>query len=122
MTGSPDVAAAYVRALVACDEAAAGQLLAPGARLRELSPPGFLELDAEEGTAELIGFFRGFDEVELLDLEAWEIGAKTVLRTRVRLLDPERGQRQLEEHFMITVEDGSIAAVDALCSGTHPVR
>ncbi len=121
MRAPREIATAYVRALVACDDEAARSLLAPGFRLRELSPPGFVDLDAEEGVAELVGFFRSFAEVELLELDAWEIGPKTVLRTRVRLLDPERGERQLEEHYMITVEEGLIAAVDALCSGTHPL-
>jgi hypothetical protein len=113
-----ELARAYLDALVARDYDQVGTLLAQGFRLRDLSPPGFTEVNdtgaALSGLRELLDMF---DTVRLVESEAYDIGAVTYLRARLHFVHPEVGERMLEQHHLLTIVEQRIEAIDELCTG-----
>ncbi len=112
-----DVARTYLDAVVARDYDNVESLLADGFRLRDLSPPGFTEVDAGPAMTGLREMLDRFDGVRLVDSDAYEIGNVTYLRARLHFVHPEQGERMLEQHHLLTIADGRITAIDELCTG-----
>jgi hypothetical protein len=114
----PKLARTYLDAVVARDYDQVESLLADNFRLRDLSPPGFTEVadvgPALSGMRELLDMF---DSVRLVDSEVYELGNVTYLRARLHFVHPEAGERMLEQHHLLTIVDGRIAAIDELCTG-----
>jgi hypothetical protein len=52
-----------------------------------------------------------------VDSDAYDIGKVTYLRARVQFIHPEVGERMLEQHHLLTIDDDRIAAIDELCTG-----
>jgi hypothetical protein len=55
----------------------------------------------------------------LVEEDAYGAGAATYVRARLRFVHEEAGERVLEQHHFVTVEDGRIVAIDELCSGLY---
>jgi ketosteroid isomerase-like protein len=113
-----ELARAYLDAVVARDYDQVESLLADDFRLRDLSPPGFTEVDngaaALSGLRELLDMF---DTVRLVESDAYDIGNVTYLRARLHFVHPEAGERMLEQHHLLTIADQRIEAIDELCTG-----
>ena len=113
-----ELARTYLDAVVARDYDHVESLLADDFRLRDLSPPGFTEVagvdKAVSGLRELLDMF---DNVRLVDADAYEIGNVTYLRARLHFVHPEAGERMLEQHHLLTIADNRITAIDELCTG-----
>ena len=43
----------------------------------------------------------------------------TYLRARVHFLHAEAGERMLEQHHILRLDDGLITGIDQLCTGLH---
>ena len=112
-----EFARTYLDAVVARDYEHVESLLADDFRLRDLSPPGFTELDAGTAMTGLRKLLDMFDTVRLVDSDAYEIGNVTYLRARLHFVHPEQGERMLEQHHLLTIADDRITAIDELCTG-----
>lgn len=113
-----ELARAYLDAVVARDYDGVASFLADDFHLRDLSPPGFTDVpDTDAALAGLRNLLDMFDTVELLDSEAYNIGNTTYLRARLHFVHPEKGERMLEQHHLLTIADGRITAIDELCTG-----
>ena len=113
-----ELARAYLDAVVARDYTTVESFLADDFHLRDLSPPGFTDVD--DGDAALAGMRQQldmFDTVRLDDSEVYDIGNVTYLRARLHFVHPEKGERMLEQHHLLTIADGRITAIDELCTG-----
>ena len=113
-----ELAHAYLDAVVARDYDRIESLLADDFQLRDLSPPGLTHV-TDVGTA-LSGLrqqFDMFDTVRLVDSEAYDIGDLTYLRAGVHFVHPEKGERLMEQHHLLTIADDRITAIDELCTG-----
>jgi ketosteroid isomerase-like protein len=120
MAEAAEVAGAYLRALAARDYATARGLLDPEVRVRDLSPPGFTELTGVDKVLEYARLFLDqFAEVDLVEEDVYAAGTATYVRVRLRFVHEEKGERVLEQHHFVTVEDGRIVAIDELCSGLY---
>jgi hypothetical protein len=116
-----ELALAYLDAVVARDYDQVEALLADDFRLRDLSPPGFTEVkDAGEALSGLRQLLDKFETVRLVESEAYEIGAVTYLRARLRFVHPEAGERMLEQHHLLTIAEKRIGSIDELCTGFFP--
>jgi hypothetical protein len=93
-------------------------LLADDFRLRDLSPPGFTEVaDVDKALSGLRELLDMFDNVRLVDSDAYEIGNVTYLRARLHFVPPEAGERMLEQHH-----GGSTSSVPvSSCPESHLV-
>ena len=113
-----ELAVAYLDAVVARDYERVGSFLADDFHLRDLSPPGFTDVPhsdaAMDGMRQMLDMF---DTVRLADSEAYDIGTVTYLRARLHFVHPEKGERMLEQHHLLTIADGQITAIDELCTG-----
>ena len=113
-----EVARTYLDCVVGRDYPAIRSLLADRFRLRDLSPPGFTQVDgAAEALEWLRGFLDMFESLDLVDSEVYEIGPVTFVRARVHFVHPEAGERMLEQSHLLTIADGRIHAIDELCTG-----
>jgi ketosteroid isomerase-like protein len=113
-----ELARAYLHAVVARDYDGVASLLADDFHLRDLSPPGFTDVaDADTALAGLRQLLDMFDTVRLVDAEVYDVGNATYLRARVHFVHPEKGERMLEQHHLLTIADGRITAIDELCTG-----
>ena len=113
-----EIAGAYLDAVVARDYERVESLLADDFRLRDLSPPGFTEVNGPDAALSgLRAFLDSFDAVRLADSEVYEIGKVTYVRARVDFVHPEAGPRMLEQHHLLTIADQRIHAIDELCTG-----
>jgi len=118
MSSASELASAYVNALGARDYETVRDLMAPQVRLRDLSPPGFTELTGvQEVLGYLSGFLDSFDEVELVETDAYDVGTVTYARARMRFVRSGSPERVLEQHHFLTVNEDRIVAIDELCSG-----
>ena len=92
--------------------------LADGFHLRDLSPPGFTDVaDVDVALAGMRQLLDMFDTVRLVDSEVYDIGNATYLRARLHFVHPDKGERMLEQHHLLTIKDGRITAIDELCTG-----
>ena len=113
-----ELAQAYLDAVVARDYGQVESLLADDFRLRDLSPPGFTEVaDVSTALSGMREMLDRFDSVRLVDSDVYEIGNATYLRARLHFVHPEAGERMLEQHHLLTIEDDRITAIDELCTG-----
>ena len=55
--------------------------------------------------------------VRLVESDAYDIGSVTYLRARVHFVHPKVGERMLEQHHLLTIDDDRITAIDELCTG-----
>ena len=119
---SESIARAYLNAAVGCDYVAIRSLLDDGFRLRDLSPPGFTEVEgADKALGHLREFLDMFDSLDLLESEIYDFGAVTYVRARLHFVHEEAGERILEQHHLLTIVDGRIRAIDELCTGLFTV-
>lgn len=118
--GTHGVGRAYAQAYADGDFDAVEALLAPDVHYRELTPRQTIDghgpdLIVEEGR----GFLAAYDDHETLELATGEIGRRSWARTRWRL-------RRDDETFVVewcqymSVEEGRITALHAVCSGPMP--
>lgn len=113
-----EIARAYLDAVVARDYERLESLLADDFRLRDLSPPGFTEVNgAGVALSGLRDMLDMFDTVELAESDVYEFGNVTYVRARVHFVHPEAGPRMLEQHHLLTIADQRIQAIDELCTG-----
>lgn len=112
------VARAYLDAVVARDYSEVRSLLHDDFRLRDLSPPGFTEVEgADEALGNLREFLDMFESLDLVESDVYDIGAVTYVRARLHLVHAEAGERILEQHHLLTIAEGRIQAIDELCTG-----
>ena len=115
---SAEIDHAYLDAVVARDYVQVEALLADDFRLRDLSPPGFTEVkDADEALSGMRQMLDRFETVQLVESEAYEIGAVTYLSARLHFVHPEAGERMLEQHHLLTIAENRVHAIDELCTG-----
>ena len=124
-----ELAQAFAHAYRDADADVLRDVLAPGVRVRVLSPPGYEEFEgAEDLIAELRGFHEQWQvdevdslEVELLAANRMQTGrmARIVQRQRLRAAGADQTATMLVTH-LIAIADGRIALVDELCSGIMP--
>jgi Domain of unknown function (DUF4440) len=112
-----ELARTYLDAVVARDYDRIESLLADHFRLRDLSPPGFTEADVGASLSGLRELLDQFESVRVVDSEAYDIGNVTYLRARLHFVHPEKGERMLEQHHLLTIADDRITALDELCTG-----
>jgi hypothetical protein len=114
------LARAYLDVLVARDWDGFRSLLGDSFRLRDLSPHGFTQVDDPDQVVDGFRDFLGkFETVSLLDADVYAYAGRTYLRARLHVVHAEAGERVLEQHHLVTVEDGRITEVDQLCTGLH---
>ena len=113
---------AFAEAYAAADYATVEALLAPDVHYREITPSRVLEAT---GPAAILDeerdFLARYARHETLELQVGRVGGRVAARTRWRL---ERGgETQVVEWCeYMTVEDGRIVKLDAVCSGPMPER
>ena len=113
-----ELAHTYLDAFVARDYDRVEALLADDFHLRDLSPPGFTDVtDLGTALSSLRKLLDMFDTVRLVDSEAYDIGSVTYLRARLHFVHPEKGDRLMEQHHLLTIADERITAIDELCTG-----
>jgi len=92
--------------------------------LLALLPGGFKEWHGRAGVqAAFNAWFGGFDEFELVDAVAGDVGARLYLRWRLRVRTTRRVGQWLvvEQQVYADAEaDGQIDGLSVLCSGFHP--
>jgi hypothetical protein len=112
-----EIGQAWLDAVMARDYGRVESLLADDYRVRDLSPPGFTEVNGS-GTAvsRMQERLDRVDVVRLVDSELYEIGPVTYVRARVHFVHPE-GEGMLEQHHLLTIADQRIQAIDQLCTG-----
>ena len=116
-TSGLDVARAFADAYARGDAAAAAQWLAPDVQEREIVPGAIVDQRGREAVvAELRDFLRPYGPPEVLAHVVEPLGPLVRWSTRWRL----RGAgepRQVEWHAFLSVEDGLVTRLDAVCSG-----
>jgi hypothetical protein len=115
------VAERFLEALAAADWDAIEGLLAPDVRLRALVPA---KLREEEGPGAVVGRFKfwwaGLDGLTLLDSGVEPVAGQVRVHYRLGGTDPDDGPVVVEQQCYFTVEDGSIAKINSVCSGFRP--
>ena len=116
-----ELAARLIDAIAAQDFAAVGRLLAPDARLRALVPPGVRDDEGREAVvARLTLWFGDTRDLSIVESEAEELAGR--IRFRYRLRGREEGAWVVQEQSgYVDVRDGTIVAIDLVCSGSRPV-
>lgn len=115
-----ELARAYLDAVVARDYNSVRSFLDDGFRLRDLSPPGFTQVEnVEDALRSLREFLDMFESVQLLESDVYDIGSVTYVRARLHFVHAEAGERILEQHHLLTIADDRIRAIDELCTGLH---
>src|SRR5919109_3289365 len=113
---------AFAEAYAAGDYSGVEALLDPEVRYREITPSRVVEATGAAAILEEEREFLGrYDRHETLELEGARVGARVAARTRWRL---HRGDETevVEWCEYMTVRDGRITALDAVCSGPMPER
>jgi hypothetical protein len=115
-----EIGRAFAEAYAAGDYPGVETLLDPGVRYREITPSRVLEADGPEAILdEEREFLERYDRHEILELATASVGDRVAARTRWRL---HRGEdTEVVEWFeYMTVQDGRIVKLDAVCSGPMP--
>ena len=96
--------------------------LSSHARLRYLIPPGPGQTEgAAEVAAKFLEWFGDADELRIESILAEPLADRTSLRYRFSLHEKD-GWKEVEQQQYVDVdEDGTISAIDLLCSGFRPV-
>jgi SnoaL-like domain len=120
-SSATDPGVALVAALAEGDFTQLAATLAPDVRLRALIPPGPVELSgAEAAAAKFSSWFGDAEELELVRSGSDEVGDRLHVFYRLRVKKPGGPSRIVEQHLLCTLDEGSITAVDLLCSGFRP--
>ena len=121
LTASTRVGDAFVESFADADFERIESLLAPDVAFRKLTPGGYAEATTVEGALEWFRNWRAdVEDAELLAARVEPIGGKIQIEYTVRGV--EDGMLQVfRQTAYATIEDGRIAAMDVLCSGSHPV-
>ncbi len=92
--------------------------------MRALLPRGFVEFNgAGEVIAAFTGWFGDVEAFELVDAAIGDIAGRALLRWRVRVIKPAKGEGWLvieQQVLADIVESGGIGQLDLLCSGFRP--
>lgn len=110
-----DVGRAFAEAYAAGDLAQVARLLHPAVREREIVPGAVIEQHGPDAVVqEVSGFIAAHGEAETLQLRVEALGPLVSWSTRWRM---GRASRVVEWHAFLTVEDGLVTGIDAVCSG-----
>ena len=117
-------AGTFVEGIAAQDFGLVAATLDDDVRMRALLPRGFVEFTgAEEVTAAFTGWFGDVEAFELVDAAIGDIAGRALLRWRVRVVKPAKGDGWLviEQQVLADIaESGGIGQLDLLCSGFRP--
>lgn len=117
-----ETATAFASAYAAADYPRVETQLDPAVRYREITPSRVLEAT---GPAAILDeerdFLARYDRHETLQLVVERVGGRVGARTRWRLYRGEESE-VVEWCEYMTVRDGRIVALDAVCSGPMPER
>ena len=112
-----EVARAFADAYARGDAEAAAELLAPDVHEREIVPGGIVDQRGREAVvAEAVEFLRPYGQPEILAHVVEPLGPLVRWSTRWGLRG-RGGTAQIEWHAFLTVENGLITRLDAVCSG-----
>ena len=119
---SQAAACGLARAIAAREYLDVHSALARHARLRYLIPPGPGQTEgAAEVAAKFLEWFGDADELRIEGILAEPLADRTSLRYRF-LLHEKDGWKEVEQQQYVDVEeDGTISAIDLLCTGFRPV-
>lgn len=96
-------------------------MLAPDVRMRALIPPGPIELSgAESAAARFASWFGETEGLELVRSGSEEVSDRLHVFYRLRVKRPDDPWKVVEQHLICAFGDGSITAVDLVCSGFRP--
>lgn len=112
-----DVGRAFAEAYAAGDRARVASLLHPAVREREIMPGAVIEQHGPDAVVhEVSAFIAAHGEPETLQLRVEALGPLVSWSTRWRMGRPG-ASRVVEWHAFLTVEDGLVTGIDAVCSG-----
>ena len=116
------VAGTVLEALARRDFGRLAAALRDDVHLRALLPRGFKEWHGRAGVEEAFtGWFGDFDEFELVDALAGEVGPRLHLRWRLRVRGPStEGRWLVVEQQVYADADDEIYRLSLLCSGFCP--
>lgn len=117
-----EVGAAFLEALSARDFTTARSLLADEVRFRMLVPHGLMtESDGDATIGRFAGWFGDADPFEVEGSTVGEVEGRATVTYQFRLRRSD-GWQAIEQHLMLNVDaDGSIEAIDLLCSGFRSI-
>jgi ketosteroid isomerase-like protein len=122
-TEATEVGRRFVDALSQRDWEAARALLADDVKLRALVPKTLRE---EQGRDAVVARFKfwwdGLDDFRLLESSVDEMAGLAEVRYRFFGHDADDGDVTVEQQCFLMVEDGSIAAINSVCSGFRPAE
>jgi len=117
-TETTEVGRRFLDALSQRDWDAVRALLGADVKLRALVPKTLRE---EEGPDAVVDRFKFWwdelDDFRLLDGNVDELAGLAAVRYRFAGRDAEDGDLQVEQHCFLIVENGSITAINSVCSG-----
>ena len=122
VTSTP-VAERFLQALKQRDFDGIASCFASDSRLRALVPTALREDEGSAAIAERFRYWFGeLGDFAVIDTTTDDFVDRVQLRYRMRGIDPEDGEVTCEQHAYLTVEDGSISAMNLVCSGWRPAR
>lgn len=115
-----DVGRAFAQAYAAGDRVEVARLLHPSVREREIVPGAVIEQQGPDAVVQEVSeFIAAHGEPETLELRVEALGPLVSWSTRWRM---GRGAAApiVEWHAFLTVQDGLVSRIDAVCSGLVP--
>ena len=122
-TKSVDEATAeeFVVALSDRDSVRLESCLHPEVRMRALVPSGFQELKGPSAVvAKLNSWFAEADSIQVLEKNIYRVADRLHVRYRFRERYPDGETEIIEQDTYFDLRDGSIVAINLLCSGHRP--
>src|SRR6266487_396047 len=120
---SISVAERFLQALGQRDFDGIASCFASDGRLRALVPTALREDEGGGAVAARFGYWFGeLGDFAVTETAIDEFVDRVHLRYRVRGVDPDDGAVTCEQHAYLTLEDGTIAAMNLVCSGLRPAR
>jgi TusA-related sulfurtransferase len=125
MTNTAHIAHRFASALGGRNFPELSALLAPHAQLNARVPARSFQA---VGSAEVVGTWEGWLDwpraVEVDEVRVAEVGDRVTMTWLSRLLtdDPEIGDRVMEQHLVLYVEDGLIERIDLICTGMRRIE
>ena len=120
-SSATDPGATLVAALTERDFGRVAGTLAPDVRMRALIPPGPVELSgAEHAAARFASWFGESEGLELVHSGSDEVGDRLHVFYRLRVKRPGDPWKVIEQHLFCALDEGSITALDLVCSGFRP--
>ncbi len=116
------IAAEYAAAYAGFDAGALRRVLSPRLRYRQINPGGVLCFDSADGYVDATAdFLAGFTSHEAVSHDAEIFGDRVVTASRTRLGLADR-TFLMEHREVLTIADGRIVAIDAVCTGPRPLQ